>query len=307
MTAQSVERALIASQEWLEGQDAPESVIVSHEAGTAESSAGARRWIAALLSEQDPVGSWGGDLLWTAEVLLTIQELRTAAGVVELEPGVGLAYDWIRSRRGVAGSWVDGCTPERHADGLCHHFIGGFFAPAPPEVQLAEARLRSGARLVGDQEIRLVASASALRCSLGLGRATGDDRLHLTALRRLVRRWGTGAPPGLSTGALLAAVHALIAAGGDEDVDAVEWGLRLIGGRQRGDGSWVETDAFQALDVIGAAADAGIASDQMRRALWHGARLLIASQQEDGSWGSGHGARRALIAWRTFRRVVQER
>jgi hypothetical protein len=65
----------------------------------------------------------------------------------------------------------------------------------------------------------------------------------------------------------------------------------------------VETDAFQALDVIGAAADAGIAVDRMRRALWHGARLLISSQQNDGSWGPDHGARRALIAWRTLRRV----
>jgi hypothetical protein len=64
-----------------------------------------------------------------------------------------------------------------------------------------------------------------------------------------------------------------------------ELGLRLVGGKQRGDGSWVETDAFQALDVIGRAADAGIDPERMRRSLWHGARLLIASQQADGSWG----------------------
>lgn len=303
MTASSVERACLASQAWLEGQDAPETVVAAHEAGTAESTTAARRWINRIMDEQDPVGSWGGDLLWTAEALLTVQELREAAGVVEQEPGVGLGHDWIRSRRGVAGSWADGCTPDRHGDGLCHHFIGGFFSPAPPEVPFAEARLRCGAHLVGDPEIRLVASTTALRCLLRWGEAGRDDRLHLDALQRLVRSWGAGAPPGMSTGALLAALHALVVSGRPEDIDTVEWGLRLVGGKQRGDGSWVETDAFQALDVIGAAATAGIASDQMHRALWHGARLLIATQQADGSWGPAHGPRRALIAWRTFRRL----
>jgi hypothetical protein len=295
---------MAASQSWLEGQDAPEAVIVAHEVGNAESNADARRWIRRLLDEQDPLGSWGGDLLWTAESLLTIQELRAAADVVEMDPAVRRAYDWIRSRRGVAGSWADGCIPDRHREGLCHHFVGGFFAPVPPEVPLAEGRLRCGARLVGDPEIRLVTSAMALRASLELSPASGDDRLHLAGLRRLVRSWGSAPPAGLSVGALLSALHALIVSGSSDDAEVVEWGLRLVGGRQRGDGSWVETDAFQALDVIGAAADAGIASDQMRRALWHGARLLVASQQADGSWGPAHGARRALIAWRTFRRLA---
>jgi hypothetical protein len=303
MTPSSVERAFLAAQAWIGEQDAPETVIAAHEAGASDSNTAARRWINRILDEQDPVGSWGGDLLWTAEALLTIQELRDAAGVVEQEPSVGLAHDWIRSRRSMVGNWAGGCTPDRHRDGLCHHFIGGFFSPGPPEVPFAEARLRCGARLTGDSEIRLVASAMALRCLLRWGGGGRDDGLHLDALQRLVRHWGAAKTPGLSTGSLLAALHALIASGRPQDVDAVEWGLRTVGGKQRGDGSWVETDAFQALDVIGAAADADIASDQMRRALWHGARLLIASQQADGSWGPAHGPRRALIAWRTFRRI----
>jgi hypothetical protein len=306
MSPSSTERALAASQAWLLEQDAPEAAILAHEAGVATSNADARRWIARILSEQDASGSWGGDLLWTAEALLTVQELRSAAGVVEQDPGVGRGHDWIRGRRGLPGTWADGCSPTRHEQGLCHHFIGGFFSPAPPEVTCAETRLRCGARLVGDPEIRLAGSVAALRCVLGDGRSGRDDLLHLSALRRLVRVWAHGAPEGLSTGALLSAILALVESTGAEDREVAEWGLRLVGGKQRGDGSWVETDAFQALDVMGAAASAEIDTERMRRALWHGSRLLISSQQSDGSWGPDHGARRALIAWRTLRRVVPD-
>jgi hypothetical protein len=306
MTPPSTERALAASQAWLLEQDAPEAAIVAHEAGVAGSDADARRWIARILGDQDASGSWGGDLLRTAEALLTVKELRSAAGVVEQDPGVGRAHDWIRGRRGLPGTWAEGCSPARHEQGLCHHFIGGFFSPGPPDVPCGEARLRCGARLAGDSEIRLTASIAALRCVLGDGRSGRDDRLHLSALRRLVRVWEGGPPEGLSTGSLLSAILALVESHDPQDREAAEWGLRLVGGKQRGDGSWVETDAFQALDVIGTAAKAEIAADRMRRAHWHGARLLISSQQNDGSWGPGHGARRALIAWRTLRRVVPE-
>ncbi len=304
MTAASIERALAACEGWLADQDSPETAIVAHEAGSAGPSDGARRWIGRIIHQQDSTGGWDGDLLRTAESLLTIQELRKAAGLTEQDPGIGRAHDWLRSRRSAAGTWADGCSPERHSVALCHHAIGGFFSPGPPEVPFPEARLRCGARLVSDSEVRLVASTTALRCTMMWGITGRDNQLHLSALRRLVRVWGEGPTlPDLSTGALLAAIHALIGSTVEEDTAMAEWGLRLVGGKQRGDGSWVETDAFQALEVIGAAVDAGIAPDRTRRALWHGARLLIASQQADGSWGPGHGPRRALIAWRTFRRV----
>jgi hypothetical protein len=303
VTAASVERALAASQAWLADQDAPEAVLAAHEAGVAKSAVKAKRWIARILADQDPGGSWRGELLATAEALLTIEELRSAAGVREQDPGLGRARDWIISRRGVAGSWADGCSPDRHRQGLCHHFIGGFFSAAPPEVPLPEARLRSGARLVGDSEVRLVASTAALRCAIAWGANGRDERLHLAALRHLVNTWSDRPPADLSTSALLAAVQGLVMSPEDADREMADQGLRLIAGKQRGDGSWVETDAFQALDVIATAADAGIAPARTRRSLWHGARLLIASQQADGSWGADHGARRAFIAWRTFRLV----
>ena len=307
MTAESVERALTACQAWLAGEDAPESVIARHEAGLADGQDQARRWIRHVLHDQDNRGSWNGDLLETAAALLTIQEIRLAAGMVERDPAINLGLDWIRSRQNATGCWTEGCTPDRHERGLCHHFMAGFFSPGPPEVPCEEAWLRGGLRLTGDQEIRFAASAVALRCLLLWEIGGADVGLHLRALRRVIGGWGDYIPPGLSTGSLLAGIHALLVSPDPEDRDVAAAGLRVVAGRQRGDGSWVDADAFQALEVFGAAAEAGVFSERSRRALWHGARLLIASQQADGSWGRTYGPRRALIAWRTFRRVDPER
>lgn len=303
MTMDSIVRSLAGCQAWLATQDEPEAAIAAHEAGVAESDAEARRWVARILHDQDHEGSWDGQLLATANALLTLRELRESAGLREQDPGVGRAFDWVRARRGEAGSWTDGCSPERHSSGLCHHFIGGFFSPGPREVPCAPARLLSGAPVEADEEIRFVASATALRSLLRWEQGGRDAALHLVGLRRVVERWEAEPPAGLTTTSLLAAVHTLLFSTADEDRVAAEHGLRLMGGKQRGDGSWVETDAFQALEVLGVAADAGIEPERTRGALWHGARLLVASQQNDGSWGRQRGGRRALIAWRTFRRV----
>lgn len=301
--AESVDRALAAAQAWLATRDAPEAVIAGHEAGLVTSSDEAARWVRWILQDQDPAGSWGGELLDSAAALLTVQELREAAGLVERDPAINRGLEWLRSRRAAPGAWTEGCSPERHERGHCHHFMTGFFSPAPPEVTCEEAWLRGGLRLGGDREIRFAASAVALRCVTVWDVAGSDGKLHMAGLRRVVGGWDDHVPAGLSTASLLVAVHALLHSADAADRATAEAGLRVVAGKQRGDGSWVDADAFQALEVFGAAVDAGVAPDLCRRTLWHGARLLIASQQADGSWGREHGARRALIGWRTFRRV----
>lgn len=303
MTSGSVERALKAAQEWLLGQDAPEAVIVAHEAGLDPEPGEARRWIRRILDQQDATGAWSGDLVATAGALLTLAEIRKAASLREQDPAIGRALDWLRARRGVPGAWSDGCSQDRHRLGICHHFLGGFFSPGPPEVPQDEARLRSGVRAVGDAEVRLVASAMALRCLLQWAEPTRDARLHLEGLRRVVALWIDASPADLSTASLLAAVHALLHSTVDEDRRTAEHGLRVVAGRQRGDGSWVETDPFQALEVFAGAETADVTPERAHRALWHGARLLISAQRSDGSWGGDEAPRRALIGWRTLRRV----
>ncbi len=306
MTAEAITVALSAAGAWLAGLDAPEGVIAAHESGMAPDSQQAQRWVRRVLDDQDASAAWAGDVRETAAALLLIQELRQAAGVVEQDPGVGRALDWLRRRRGAAGAWSDGCTPERHEMALCHHFLGGFFSAGPPEMVYGETRTSAGGVLRGDSEVRFVASTTALRALLAWGDDGPDSRLHLRGLGALVRAWSRVETPGLTTTALLSAVHALVMSPVPEDRASAEWGLRLVSAKQRGDGSWVETDAYQALEVLTAAWDAGISPEQARRALWNGARLLTAAQQGDGSWGHDYGARRALIAWRTLRRVEGE-
>lgn len=303
MTSGSVERAFRAAQEWIVALDTAESVIVAHEAGLSSDPSGARRWGRRILDAQDAAGAWDGDLTATAGALLTLAEIRTAASLQERDPAIGRALDWLRARRGVPGAWSDGCSEERHRIGICHHFLGGFFSPGPPEVPEEEARLRSGVRAVGDADVRFVASATALRALLEWAPPSRDTRLHLEGLRRVVALWPERPPTGLSNAALLAAVHVLLLSPADEDRAAAEHGLRVLAGKQRGDGSWVETDPFQALEVFARAESVGVGPERAHGALWHGARLLVSSQKSDGSWGGEEAPRRALIGWRTLRSV----
>lgn len=303
MTSGSVERALEAAQRWIEAQDAPEAVIAAHDAGRAVDPDSAKRWVRRILADQDAGGSWGGGLLATAEALRTLAEIRAAASLGEQDPGIGRAIDWLRARRGVPGAWSDGCTKERHRAGTCHHFLGAFFSPAPPEVPQERVRLRSGAHASGDAEVRFVASACALDAILQWVEPSRDARLHLEGLRRVVGLWPDAPPTELSTVSLLSAIKPLIRSTAEEDRRAAERGLRTLAGRQRGDGSWVDTDPFQALEVFSLSESAAVDPERSRRALWHGARLLIAAQKSDGSWGGEEPVGRAFIAWKTLRRV----
>lgn len=296
------DRHIQAALAWLVEQDAPESAIAPHELGMAGTADDARRWVRRLVDgERD--GAWDGGLLATAQALLTLRELKEAASLKEQDPAIGRALDWIRETKRHPGAWTDGCDPERHARGLCHHFAGGFFSPAPPGEGPDELRLPSGAVVAGDGAIRFVASVVALRCRL-LWRGGGPDaRLHLAVLRRVVMGWRDALPVGLGTTALLEALRAMVASPDPEDRAAAAAVLRDVAGTQRADGSWMDADPFHALAVFGDAFDAGITGERVTRALAYGARLLTASQREDGSWGPESGPRRALIGIRTLTRV----
>ena len=296
-----MDRPAEAALAWLVEQDAPESAIAAHEHGRTRSKEAARRWVRRIL-DQERDGGWSDGLLATATALITLHELRRAATLKEQDPAIGRALDWIRARQGRPGAWTDGCSEARHAGGFCHHFAGGFFSAGSPYAQMSPVELPSGAGVVGDGEIRFVASAVALRCTL-LWRGRGTDAgLHLAVLRPLVTRWAEAPPSGLSTTGLLCAVRALVHSPDERDREAAEAGLRVVAGKQRGDGSWLDADPFHALAVFVEAAEVGVGGKRAADALDYGARLLRASQREDGSWGPEHGARRALIALRTMRR-----
>ena len=289
-------RAAGAALDWLSVQDAPESAIALHEAGMADSDEEARRWVRRIL-DRERDGAWDGDLLATVEALMTLRELRDAASLQELDPAIGRGLDWIEDRRGRPGTWTEGCTPERHRRGLCHHFAAGFYSPGPGVLSAVE--LHAGAPAAGDAEARLAISAAALRCTL-LWRGLGTDaRLHLEALGRIIDQWERSY--GLTTTALLAAARALAASPRATDREMATRALGIAAGRQRADGSWPDADPFYAMAVLSDAVAAGIRDGRVGSMLDYGTRLLIAAQHGDGSWGPVHGPRRALIGWRTLR------
>jgi hypothetical protein len=289
MPALSVQRALARVQSALLGGDSPYACVAAVESGRTDRPA--EPTIAGLVASQSPDGSWV-DLDGTASALLVLAELDPRAAAPGVAPAVQEALAWLRSRRGGPGRFGEGCEAGRHADGLCHHFLGGFFgldgvATGEP---LADARL--------------AASCRAERAVLRFADPGGDDQVHLDAARRLVERWsrwddGYPRPTGY-----VAALGLLVAGPPDERRDrAARRGLALLATAQRGDGSWPEADTFAVLEVLDLADRAGRFGSAVGTVTAAAAALLAATQTDRGGWRRDAGPSDLLTAWRTLRRA----
>lgn len=301
----TIQRALGAVEAYFLESDGAEALLARREAGRpAPGDAGAMEAVAAaILNAQHDDGSWGGGLLDTAEALLALHELwdgapprRRTNARKQLERGL----DWLRTRRGVPGRYGEGCEPQRHELALCHHFLGGFFSPAPPEPPLEAVRLSCGAPVAGDAAARLAASCVALQAKLRWGRYGRDVELHLEGLRRIAELWSRR--DGLFTvPAFVAALAALVDAPDEASRDAAARGVATLVGAQRADGTWPDVDLFQVIELLQRVARMGGASAALDAALRRGALLLAVSLQDDGTWGQHAGTRRTLIGWRALR------
>jgi len=304
----AIQRALGAVEAYLHGSNGAEALLARREAGQAApgDAAAVDAAAAAILKAQHDDGSWGGGLLDTAEALLALHELWEGEkrGSGQVERGL----DWLRTRRGVPGRYGEACDPRRHELSLCHHFLGGFFSPAPPEPPLEAVRLACGAPVAGDAAARLVASCVALQAKLRWGRYGRDIELHLEGLRRIVDLWNQR--EGLFTvPAFVAAVATLADAPDEQSRDAAARGIATLVGAQRADGTWPDVDLFQVMELLERTARTGGASPALDAALRRGAALLAVALQEDGTWGQHAGTRRTLIGWRALRyaAAIQEK
>jgi hypothetical protein len=254
---------------------------------------------AGIRETQQPDGSWQDSVIATAEALLCLRELEPDATAAE--PAVARAIDWLRTRRNAPGRFGDGCSPDRHRLGLCHHFLGGFFGPGPGDAPTQEAVLASGARLPGGPARALGASCLALRALIAWGVVGNDVVLHLEGLRRLaplIRRESREPAP---VDVLPLVVHALLDAPvADGNRDAALEALTRLAQMQRADGSWPELDTFYVLEVL-LAAQARHPNPTFDAALRRCAGLLTVTQQEHGAWDRDGGTRRLRIGWRTLR------
>jgi hypothetical protein len=299
-----LDRALERTAGFLERRGGAGALIARAEIGRAaeEDEGEATRLIRERLDKQAADGSFGGNLARTAQTLMEMRDVSEAAGLGEVAPGVGRALDWLRRRQGQPGRWSDGCSPDRHAAGLCHHFLGGFFSPAAPDAALEPLELSCGIEVESDGDIRFVSSCLALRALWRWSSHAPDAGLHLDGVLRAMEQ--PEAPVvRLSPETALEGLATLLAAPAPPDaaLQRAARDLEDLATRQLGDGSWGNVDVFHALDVLLRGLEQGVAIDAAARALGRSARLLASAQQPDGSWGSEGAERRALLGWRAMR------
>ena len=156
---------------------------------------------------------------------------------------------WLLARQQQAGRFGEGCTDDRHARGLCHHFLSGFFSPASPEEPVAPLAFPFGTTLRDEAEARFAASCFALRAVLRARQERRPGVLdHVTGLLSMGQVWGGWGGP-WSQDAVLFALGGVAHA----PLDYRERVERLAGGiarRQRPDGHWNGADQILALDVM---------------------------------------------------------
>lgn len=225
--------------------------------------------------------------IWRVHELLDL-------GESEDSPAVGRALAWLIELQDRPGAYHDDCDRVRHARRLCHHFLAGFFAPAPPAQRLAPVTLPTGKVFRVEPAARFAISCLGLRAALraGLGGRPPIER-HLQSLARIAEQWtewnGYFAPD-----LMVAGLHAL-ALGGPAYADIVRRLVGLVLAHQRIEGEWPGADLFQVIDAL-LAAGTPEAQVTVRRA----GTALNARQRSDGTFGTTAQEERALIGLRAL-------
>ena len=240
--------------------------------------------------EQRPDGSVGGAALPT---IWLVHELLDLAPSTDSE-ALRRAVQWVLQLQGRPGAYGEGCDRERHTRHLCQHYLGGFFAPAPPGERLAPITLPNGKLYRAEPAARFAISCLALRGVLRAGEGERTSlRRHLDSLTSLTEQWSSWGgyyAPDL----ILAAMHALAAAG-EQRREAVGRLSGLAAASQADDGTWANTDFFHALEALTAAG-----SEDALTAVRRAVPALLGRQRPDGTFGPMAQKERALIGLRAL-------
>jgi hypothetical protein len=244
----------------------------------------------ALAAEVRADGSVGNAALATIWRLHELLDLDRGPS----DPAVGRLLAWLLARHGRPGAFGKGCDRSRHTQGLCEHYVHGFFSIAPPEERLAPITLPSGKVFRAEPAARFALSClglrGALRAGLG-GRAEIGE--HLDSLARVAMGW-TEWSGGFAPDAIVAGLHAL-AIGGAAHRRVTAGLVSLVTRYQSPDGTWPATDPFGMLDALLA-----VGSDEARRAVRRAGTALLNRQRSDGSFSGPAQQERALIGLRAL-------
>ncbi len=236
-----------------------------------------------LLAKQDRDGSWGdGDLGVSTDALWLLLDLGMAAGSAPVTRGL----NWLYDRRGEEGSYGSGCTPAKHEQRLCEHYLSGFFSPGPSDEPL-ELVLPNGQAVHSDVGARLLASQRALRSALRADSSDPRASESVAGLRSvpLYMEYGGGFAAPLLVGAL----QALAWAGGPHSSELTV-GLETLSNAQEKDGTWPKVEFFFVLETL-----LEIKHPQAVQMLRRSLPRLLESQLKNGSWGRRHAAAQTWI------------
>lgn len=236
-------------------------------------------------------GSTEGSLVataWCAWELLQLDCPPDHAGVVR-------TVGYLLRQQDQPGRYGEGCDPERHLQGTCHHVVSGFFSPGGVEQKIAPLTFPTGVTVGEEAEARFAASCFALRTVIKAHEDRRESvRRHLNSLLEipgLWSDWGERWHPDLVFFALGPLALAPL-----DLRSRVAPLISYVASRQNPDGSWPGTSAFHAVEMLSLAP-----MPEARAAVARSAPLLCSLVQEAESLETPVGEEWALITLRALK------
>ncbi len=251
-----------------------------------------------LLARQHRAGYWPDEedkpstsIVETAEAIWRLLDLG-------LNPDAGAikhAINWLHERRDAPGAYGEGCTPSRHEQQICEHFIGGFFSPGPPDRSM-EITLPNGQTVGSDAGARLLISERALRSILRADRRNPQAQASIDGLKGLplYLEYGGNFTPAVLVGAIQALGWA-----GPAHRNVVEAGLETLADNQEKDGTWPNVEFFFVLEAL-LEAHHPLAERLMLKAL----RRLLDTQYNYGAWGRVYQVAQTRVGMLVLERIA---
>jgi len=245
-----------------------------------------------LLAKQSRDGSWeNGSLVASSEAIWRLLDLGMPSG----SGAVARGLDWLLGQRDKDGAYGSDCTPARHEQRLCEHYVSGFFSPGASD-DPQELTLPNGQSVTSDVGARLLASQRALRSVLRANRADPRAAASVSGLRGLplYLEYGGSFTPALSVGAL----QALAWADGPQSSELTA-GLETLAREQGKDGAWPKVEFFFVLETL-----LEVRSPPSLQILKEVIPRLIEGQLKNGAWGRRHQAAHTWIAVQVLERAA---
>jgi len=243
-----------------------------------------------LLARQSADGGWG-DLATSVDSLWRLLDLGLSADL----PAVSRALDWLFGQRDQDGAFSHGCSPARHEQRICEHYISGFFS-AGPASESQELILNNGQSVTSDVGARLLSSERALRLALRARPTDSRVSASVTGLRALplYLEYGGSFTPAVLVGAIQALAWLRGTVLGE-----LEAGLEVLLSAQAKDGTWPNVEFFFVVETLLEVRHPA-ANTMLRKCL---PRLLDA-QHKDGSWGRRYMAAQTWIGLQALERAL---